>query len=712
MKFSLIAIVFIFAVQLFAADRWGAFSDPFPIHDVAPYGDNGIMLATDGGLRFRTLEGDRVFLSQDGLETSAFYSVVSSTLGTFAVSEFGIVVAINGDGNTWRVLNRSYVKNNVRAVPRGAVLGKNILVIAFEDRLAFFDILKSTSLLTVDRIGNYSLQMNALKQLAVHGDTLYVKTERASYSRVMDWDNLASDIHLGDASSWNLLSAENTVSEFAPWDSTKVVAGDEILTESFLFDNNGCRVRWTLRSKDGYFLVGPYTILFLHDQGTPRIVELPYERYTLGEAYELQAMPMGGVLAASVDGKIGYAKPTGWREPEYAFNGLGNGFSAYSARMKVLSVLPDGYVFYHIWGFVYQIYSHWGTELEYSFNPTDGYCFDNYLDNFPISPFVVPAPDNSGFLTATASNSGYSIVYFNKNGDVRCAKNVGKQPVPGPMHVTVDDNGSWVIYVASKQGTALADIGGVDMHVFPAPRSNGGELSNGTSKTFTGISPAPLDMVYDSVKKRLWMVSMSNLAYLDSDRDTLIVPSSTNGIRGVEYTSIDADVHGNLWVGTTGHGVYRLTQKKSSPDTLSVINYNSRNGLLSDNVADVAIDAVDGVAWFAHERGITYYQRNDLKDASANLSDSARVLFRAYPVPFRPKEHAYFIIEGFTENAIVSIYNRGGALIRTFKGDDVLGGRLEWNGKDKSGKLVAPGVYYYVVNNGPKKKKGKFIIVH
>ena len=60
----------------------------------------------------------------------------------------------------------------------------------------------------------------------------------------------------------------------------------------------------------------------------------------------------------------------------------------------------------------------------------------------------------------------------------------------------------------------------------------------------------------------------------------------------------------------------------------------------------------------------------------------------------------------------MSIYNRGGALIRTFKGDDVLGGRLEWNGRDKNGKLVAPGVYYYVVNNGPKKKKGKFIIVH
>ncbi len=700
------------AVQLFAADRWGAFSEPFPVHDVVPYGENGIMLATEGGIRFRTLEGDFVFQSQHGLETSSFYSIVSSALGTFAVSEYGIVVALNGDGKGWRVLSRSYVKNNVRAVPRGAVIGKNILVIAFEDRLAFFDLFKSASVLTVERIGSYPLLMNPLRQLAIHGDTLYVRTERASYFRVMDWEHLGSDIHLGDASSWNTLAAENGIAEFEPWDSTKVVVGDEVLTESFLFDNNGCRVRWVVRSKDGYFMVGPYTVLFRRDEGTPKIVEFPYERYTLGEAYELNAMPMGGVLAASVDGKLAYGKMTGWLKPEYVYNGLGSFSSAYSSRIKVLSALPDGKVFFHVWGFVHQVYSHWGEELEYEFKSTEDYCFDKYLENFPISPYSIPAPDNSGFLTATASNDGYSIVYFTKDGEIRCAKNVGTKPVPGPMYARVE-NGSWVIYVGSKGGTALADMGGVDMFVFPAPRTNGGELSNGVlKKSFKGITPAPIDMVYDSVRKRLWMVSMSNLAYLDGDRDSLIVPSSTNGLRGVEYTSIDADVHGNLWVGTTAHGVYRLTQKKSSPDTLSVVNYTSRNGLLSDNVSDVAIDAIDGVAWFSHEKGVSYFQRSDLKDASKNLTDSARVLFRAYPVPFRPKEHSCFVIEGFTENAVVSIYNRGGALVRAFKDGDVIGGRLEWNGRDRSGNLVAPGVYYYVVNNGPKRKKGKFIIVH
>ena len=85
---------------------------------------------------------------------------------------------------------------------------------------------------------------------------------------------------------------------------------------------------------------------------------------------------------------------------------------------------------------------------------------------------------------------------------------------------------------------------------------------------------------------------------------------------------------------------------------------------------------------------------------------------KAYPIPFRPKIHARFTIEGVTESSVVSIYNRGGALIRAFRDSDLLGGKLEWDGCDKSGRLVAPGVYYYVINDGSKNKKGKFLIVH
>ena len=207
-------------------------------------------------------------------------------------------------------------------------------------------------------------------------------------------------------------------------------------------------------------------------------------------------------------------------------------------------------------------------------------------------------------------------------------------------------------------------------------------------------------------------MSLSSLAYLDEEQDSLLVPTSTNGLLGAEFTSIDVDVHGNLWVGTTNQGVFRLTPRKGSADTLLVQHFTTKDGLLDNNVSDVAIDPVLGVAWFSHEKGVSYYRRNDLKDARKNMTDSAQVEVRAYPIPFRPNIYGMFTIDGIAENSVVSIFNRGGALIKSFRNQDVIGGKVEWNGFDKSGKLVAPGVYYYVVKSGSKVKKGKFIIVH
>ena len=338
------------------------------------------------------------------------------------------------------------------------------------------------------------------------------------------------------------------------------------------------------------------------------------------------------------------------------------------------------------------MYSRWGENVDYTFAVSEDHCFEEYIENYVISVATIAAPDNSGFLTSTGSNNGYGVVYFTKDGEVHCANRIGENPVPGVMYSKVE--------------------GGLDVIRFPSPKSNGGELSNGVLKTYRGISPAPIDMVYDSVGQRLWLVSMSNIAYLDEESDTLLTPSSTNGLLGAEFTSIDVDVHGNLWVGTTNQGVFRLTPRKGSPDTLTVKRFTTKDGLLDNNVSDLAIDPVLGVAWFAHEKGVSYYRRNDLKDARNNMTDSAKVEVRAYPIPFRPKVHALFTIDGIAENSVVSIFNRGGALIRSFSNQDVLGGKIEWDGHEKSGKLVAPGVYYYVVKSGSKIKKGKFIIIH
>ena len=114
----------------------------------------------------------------------------------------------------------------------------------------------------------------------------------------------------------------------------------------------------------------------------------------------------------------------------------------------------------------------------------------------------------------------------------------------------------------------------------------------------------------------------------------------------------------------------------------------------------------------AHEQGVTWYKRNDLRANETFMTDTALAEVLAYPNPFRPKIHKYISFDFLAEAATLSIYNRGGALIRFFSGSEMLGGRIDWDGTDKNGKLVVPGVYYYVVKNSKKKKKGKFIIIH
>lgn len=711
--FSAFVFVLLLTVDLFAVDRWGAFSDPFPIRDAVPFGENGVLLATEGGIRFRMPDSSFIYHSEHGLETSSFYALVSSSQGIVAVSEFGLIALYKPETDSWSVLNRSYVKNNVRVIPGTVKISGDILIIPFEDRLAFYDVAGGISVLTINRIGSFELASTPVRRLAVRGDSLYVKTTSASFARQMPWGNLSSDVRLSDPNSWTRLAKGQSVEGLEDPDKSSVQVGGKVLKDAILYNGDTSIVQWTIDSRDGTYLVGPMLIAYC-PKGSSTVRDLTgYTGFVIESTYEIVNLPRGGVMAASESGLLATGNMSGWNSPFFAYNGVGSLSTVYTSRIKVLSALPDGHLFFHVWGNAYQIYSESGNQLEYNFvSPFNDLCIDQYLTNYPVSPNVVPAPDQSGFLTATASNDKYSIVYFTKDGEIHCASHVGSGTVPGAMYALLDEDGSWRIYVASKNGTAYAEEGDLDVFKFPPPKSNGGELADGELHTYHMGEPVPVDMAYDSVGGRLWMVSLSTLYYFDEENDTLMSPTSTNGLRMAEYTAIETDVHGNLWLGSSNQGVYRLAQKGNSPDTLAVTHFMSRNGLLNDNVLDLAIDPIYGVAWFAHQNGVTYYQRNDLKDARTHMTDSSNVKVKAYPVPYRPKVHARFTIDGISESSVVSLYNRGGALIRSFRNAEVLGGKVEWDGCDKTGRLVAPGVYYYVINDGSKNKKGKFIIIH
>lgn len=728
MKFKLcITILFLALSVSFGADKWQVFSSPLPIYGAIPFGSDGVMLATEGGIRYRTLKDDFVFHSDNGLESSCIYAMLHSDMGYFAVSQEGIISIF--DEGRWRVISRSFVSNKSNVVPGAAVIAGPIMVLGFGDRLAFYDAPAARSILTINRIRNNFLAVNHVRKVTVNGDSLYVQLDKGTFVRKMEWKNLNSDVTLVDPETWNEVPEDIVVKGLEPWDSTKVVVDGKVLKDSVLFEHiekrreempydiiayDKSKINQVVPVEKGHFLVGPEA-LFFYDGS--KIVDLIYnEDFPSTGIYEVKAYPGpgGGVFAASSEGEFTLREGSAWRLPVTVPDGSFE--TSFASRLKVFSYLPSGHVLFHVWGMNYFGYSDWGGRLTFvhSGGSPQGSCLEGYeKNNYVISVSIIPAPDSSGFITAMGSNDGYSLAYISKDGDISCADYIGDTFMGAPFHSDIDENGQWVVYLSARNGGSLSDDGGLDIVTFPSPKSNGGELVISQKiKKVRGLIQTPIDMVYEPIQKRLWMVSLSSLAYYDADRDTLLQPASVSGLQGVEFTSIDKDPHGNLWVGTAENGAFRVSMKGKSPDTLVAVNYSSRNGMLSNRVNDLAVDAVGGKIWFAHDKGVSSLERGELRDASSFMTDSATALLRVYPIPFRPKVHSAFIIENIAENSVVSIYNRGGSLVRSFYGNEIIGGRLEWDGRGKDDRLVVPGVYYYVIRTSSKTKKGKFIIAH
>lgn len=689
---------------VFANEEWQGFAEPFPIWDVQPLGEF-LMMATEGGMRYKGPDVDALFTSEKGLETSSFYAVTEARGSLYAVSKYGLVARFEGIG--WTVVNRSYLSRQVSLVPGELVSHDQYLVMLFEDAIAIFNVDSNVSLLQMDRIGDISLSIYAPRKIALRNDTLFVSTVHKTYARKMDWENLSRDVRLVDPTTWTHVDTD-----VFDRDSLHVYVHDKPLTDSVLFRNGVSRIRWTIEEDTCQYLIGS-DVIFKYKDGTLSDVT-EYSSFKLGGVYDVQAIPEGGVVAVTADGRSGVSEGTFWSEPSLLFNGLGNQNEAYNYRMKDVSVLGEGMMMVHIWGQGMFIYREMGEFLYKYVIPLQETCMDQITYNYSITVGTTIAPDKSGFFAATVDSVGtYGLIYITKEGDVSCAKNVGSTRFAGPL-VVRQDGSDWIAYVSAREALDPFALGALDVIRFKDPSKNGGRINTDVRRsTIANIeNRTPVDLVLNEKDSVLWMVSTTSLSYMKFSEDSIYKPNSTNGLHGAEYSAIDIDPQGNVWLASTNQGAYRLHREGDTFDTLSVSHYTSQKGLLSNAVLDVSVDKKLGMVWFSHENGITRYKRSDLRDASTFMTDSATSKVKAYPVPFRPKVHSFLTIDNVDEKARVDIYNRGGSLIRSFNGDELAGGKVEWDGTGKNGWLVAPGVYYYVVRTSSKKEKGKFIIIH
>ena len=207
---------------------------------------------------------------------------------------------------------------------------------------------------------------------------------------------------------------------------------------------------------------------------------------------------------------------------------------------------------------------------------------------------------------------------------------------------------------------------------------------------------------------RLWGITYADFAYWEPGMDSVQAPHKTQSYEQASLSSIAIDPNGRLWLGTIGSGAYMIQKKGSSPDTMKTTKFVSRDGLLSDIVFDVTVDGKLGEVWFVHKNGLSRYARTDLRE-TGNYMTSEGPQIKVYPNPVRFDLNQSLVFENVAESAVISVYNSGKHLVRSFSGGELDGGKVEWNGEDKRGVRIAPGVYHYIIKNGGKTKKGKIL---
>ncbi len=165
-------------------------------------------------------------------------------------------------------------------------------------------------------------------------------------------------------------------------------------------------------------------------------------------------------------------------------------------------------------------------------------------------------------------------------------------------------------------------------------------------------------------------------------------------------TSMDVDAAGRKWIATRDAGVFLVSSDMDS----ELMRLNERNSQLpSDTVFAINIVQQTGEVFFATRNGVASYMSGVEKPAQ-NLD---RVI--VYPNPVRPDYEGSISISGLEDGCDVRITDISGHLV--YKCES-LGGRVEWDGQNLSGRRCASGVYLvFVVNVASGHKIVKKLLI-
>jgi len=648
---------FAIAVALICAKEWTHYTGQNEVRDVVRTENGTLWAAFAWGLQERLAnKTENTYMpGSNNLGAADFAQLFALPGGDIiAASKTGILVRKNRNSKDFETINNSFAEKKRTLLQGLGRRAENILILPFEDAIAFFDYEQKRSVITLTQIGTSSL--DSIKKIVVEKDSIWVELKDIIWKRHIDWAKIYDDRLLANPNSWKIANgplAEYKKPDYVP--SNLNFSLKSVRTISLISGGNA--VAWAPLSDDYNFFS-----------------RMQNEQW--GDAF--------------------WANQSGYGDDQKNY------------LTKSLAMLPSGNFAVGMWGSGLMTYNATNVKTGWRHSNNSGNtcptAFSNRVnDGWTIVQGVAASPDFSGFIFSYFSEAKYGLGFLNNNGDAICFKSTEASSSTALSIVTrQSEAGDWEIYAAWKHSLESKE-GGIDFYL-----TSQNKFSLALQKKWQVAFGSPIDFAFDS-KGVLWAVSQSKIFYLSQKDDEWKEPSYIRGFSGGVISALETDAQNGLWISTLGNGAYSFSQISDSPDSLAAKQYKIKDGLLNEAIYDIAIDTIKGRVYFAHDLGLSVYSTALVRSASDYMQDGSPKPI-AYPNPFRPGTHSFLTIDFISENSSVYILDSSGRRVKLFKGNALRGGRVIWDGKNENGKLVAPGLYHYLAADGKNTAKGKIII--
>lgn len=165
-------------------------------------------------------------------------------------------------------------------------------------------------------------------------------------------------------------------------------------------------------------------------------------------------------------------------------------------------------------------------------------------------------------------------------------------------------------------------------------------------------------------------------------------------LANVNITDIVVDGGGRKWIATTGNGLFLI----SADNMQQLENFTAENSpLLSNNILSLAINNETGELYIGTDIGLCSYTTN----ATTAVETMEKNNVYAYPNPVVSGYDGLITVVGLSLDADVKILSASGQLVAQGRSN---GGTFTWDGRDRSGKRVASGVYMVAAATSDGKK--------